>query len=69
MKIRDIQQQLAARGYTPGAIDGIWAKQTIAAIRAFLIRHGLTPDGIGGPVPGRGWVDYSATAGGYREPE
>jgi len=50
MKIRDIQQQLAARGYTPGAIDGIWGRQTIAAIRAFQIRHGLTPDGIGGPI-------------------
>lgn len=23
MKIRDIQQQLAARGYTPGPIDGV----------------------------------------------
>lgn len=50
MKIRDIQQQLAARGYTPGPIDGIWGRQTMAAVRAFQARHGLEPDGIVGPL-------------------
>lgn len=50
MKIKDIQQQLAARGYTPGPIDGIWGRQTIAAVRRFQTRHGLEPDGVVGPL-------------------
>jgi uncharacterized protein (TIGR02594 family) len=50
MKIKDIQQQLATRGYTPGPIDGVWGRQTIAAVRRFQTRHGLEPDGIAGPL-------------------
>jgi len=50
MKIKDIQQQLAARGYTPGPIDGVWGRQTVAAVRAFQGQHGLTADGLVGPL-------------------
>ena len=50
MKIRDIQQQLAARGYTAGPIDGIWGRQTVAAVRAFQAKNGLTADGVVGPL-------------------
>lgn len=50
MKIRDIQLQLAARGYTPGPIDGIWGRKTQAAVRRFQERHGLEPDGVVGPL-------------------
>lgn len=50
MKIRDIQQQLAARGYTPGPIDGIWGRKTAAAVRQFQLKHGLEPDGVVGPL-------------------
>ena len=50
MKIKDIQQQLAARGYTPGPIDGIWGRQTAAAVRQFQAKHGLEADGIVGPL-------------------
>lgn len=50
MRIKDIQQQLAARGYTPGPIDGIWGRQTQAAVREFQKQHGLTVDGIVGPI-------------------
>lgn len=50
MRIRDIQLQLAARGYTPGAIDGIWGRRTQAAVRQFQSRNGLEPDGIVGPL-------------------
>jgi len=49
MKVRDIQQRLAALGYTPGPIDGIWGRQTQAAVRRFQEQHGLTVDGIVGP--------------------
>lgn len=50
MKIRDIQLQLASRGYTPGPIDGVWGKATIAAVRHFQKNNGLEPDGIVGPL-------------------
>lgn len=50
MKIRDIQQQLSARGYTAGPIDGIWGRQTVAAVRAFQAKNGLTADGVVGPL-------------------
>jgi len=50
MTIRDIQSALAGLGYTPGPIDGIWGRQTVAALRAFQKRRGLEPDGIAGPI-------------------
>jgi len=50
MKIKDIQQQLAARGYTPGPIDGVWGRATVAAVRRFQLKHGLEPDGVVGPL-------------------
>ncbi len=50
MKIKDIQLQLAARGYTPGPIDGIWGRRTIAAVRQFQTNNDLEPDGIVGPL-------------------
>ena len=68
MKIRDIQQQLAARGYTPGAIDGIWGRHTIAAVRAFQTTHGLTPDGIVGPVTLAALFQGAAGAGAAAQP-
>lgn len=49
MKIKDIQQQLAARGFPPGPIDGVWGRQTVAAVRAFQQAKGLEVDGIVGP--------------------
>jgi len=50
MRMKDIQQQLAARGYLPGAIDGVWGRQTQAAVRRFQAQNGLEPDGIVGPL-------------------
>jgi uncharacterized protein (TIGR02594 family) len=48
--IREIQQRLAALGYKPGALDGVWGRQTQAAIRTFQRDQGLEPDGIIGPL-------------------
>lgn len=45
----DIQRRLAALGYSPGPSDGIPGRRTIAAVKSFQARHGLTIDGIVGP--------------------
>jgi uncharacterized protein (TIGR02594 family) len=49
MTIREIQTALAKAGYLPGPIDGIWGRQTAAAVRAFQKDKGLAVDGIAGP--------------------
>ncbi|HWJ73408.1 MAG TPA: TIGR02594 family protein [Kaistia sp.] len=50
MKIIDIQVALAGLGFKPGPLDGIWGRQTVAAVRAFQAKNGLDPDGVIGPV-------------------
>lgn len=45
-----VQQALAAKGFDPGVIDGIWGKRTEAAVRAFQTARGLQADGILGPL-------------------
>lgn len=49
MNMRDIQAALKSAGFDPGPIDGVPGRQTIAAIKAFQTKHGLTADGIVGP--------------------
>lgn len=44
-----VQQQLASRGFNPGAIDGVMGQRTDSAIRAFQKANGLKVDGIVGP--------------------
>lgn len=50
MKIKDIQTALAAQGYRPGPLDGVWGRQSAAAVRAFQAANGLEVDGIAGPI-------------------
>lgn len=50
MKVIQIQQALATLGFKPGPLDGIWGRQTIAAVRAFQTSKGLDADGIVGPL-------------------
>lgn len=50
MKLIEVQQKLAQLGFKPGPLDGIWGRQTAAAVRAFQESRGLEPDGILGPL-------------------
>ncbi|WP_426051834.1 peptidoglycan-binding domain-containing protein [Brevundimonas sp. SL161] len=50
MKILEVQTALANLGYRPGPLDGVWGRQTAAAVKEFQTRHGLTPDGVLGPI-------------------
>ncbi|MCP3711418.1 peptidoglycan-binding protein [Paraburkholderia sp. CNPSo 3274] len=47
--VKTLQQALATRGFSPGAIDGMFGQGTVAAVMAFQKSEGLLPDGIAGP--------------------
>ena len=47
--VKQIQQALKNKGFDPGDIDGIWGRNTIAAVMQFQQRQGLEVDGIVGP--------------------
>jgi uncharacterized protein (TIGR02594 family) len=53
MNIADIQTRLQELGFNPGEIDGVWGRQTIAAVKLFQTTRGLRPDGIVGPLTAR----------------
>jgi cell wall-associated NlpC family hydrolase len=44
-----VQAALAAKGYSPGAVDGVYGPNTEAAVKAFQSKNGLEVDGIVGP--------------------
>ena len=46
--VKTMQLALVSYGYNPGACDGIFGKQTEAAVRAFQRAQGLSVDGICG---------------------
>jgi peptidoglycan hydrolase-like protein with peptidoglycan-binding domain len=46
--VKDLQIKLQRLGYNVGSIDGIYGKQTAAAVKSFQKARGLTPDGIAG---------------------
>ena len=47
--VRDLQQKLSALGY-PLAVDGVFGRDTEAAVLAFQRDHGLGADGVVGPM-------------------
>jgi peptidoglycan hydrolase-like protein with peptidoglycan-binding domain len=57
ISVRDIQFQLLARGYDPGAATGAMSDATVRAIVAFQRDYGLAPDGIAGPVL-QNWLHF-----------
>lgn len=47
-EVIQIQTKLKRWGYYNGSIDGIYGSQTLAAVKAFQRKNGLTVDGIAG---------------------
>lgn len=46
--VKTIQKKLKRWGYYKGAVDGIYGSQTVAAVKYFQRKNGLTADGIVG---------------------
>ena len=66
--IRDVQRQLAGRGYRPGPADGRLTAETIAAIRTFEADQGLVPKGRISAVLLERLESGMAGGGRHREP-
>lgn len=47
-EVRQIQTKLKNWGYYKGSVDGIYGSQTVAAVKSFQKKNGLTVDGIAG---------------------
>ena len=47
-EVKQIQTKLKAWGYYTGSVDGIYGSQTVAAVKKFQQKNGLTVDGIAG---------------------
>lgn len=48
--VRDVQDLLTRRGYSPGPVDGIFGQMTKTAVQRFQSDRGFTIDGIVGPM-------------------
>ena len=57
--IAEIQKRLAKLGYPVGAADGNMGIKTLAGIRAFQGDHGLTVDGVAGPMTWKKLLEVS----------
>lgn len=47
-EVTEIQKKLKRWGYYNGNVDGIYGSQTVAAVKSFQKKNGLTVDGIAG---------------------
>lgn len=47
--VTELQQALSSAGYNPGTPDGTFGRRTEAAVIAFQLANGLSPDGVVGP--------------------
>ena len=47
-EVKELQRRLKEWGYYNGAVDGIYGKGTVEAVKAFQKKNGLTADGVAG---------------------
>lgn len=47
-EVKEVQRRLKQWGYYNGAVDGIYGKATVEAVKKFQRKNGLTADGIAG---------------------
>ena len=47
-EVKELQRRLKEWGYYNGAVDGVYGKGTVEAVKKFQSKNGLTPDGIAG---------------------
>ena len=47
-EVKEVQRRLKEWGYYTGSVDGIYGQGTLAAVKAFQKKNGLTADGIVG---------------------
>ena len=60
--VRDLQSRLAAAGFNPGVIDGIFGRRTQSALVAFQQAAGLDPSGIHDTVSADRLSTYTPSA-------
>lgn len=58
LRVRLLQEALAAAGTSPGPIDGLHGPETAAALQRFQLRAGVDPDGAAGELT---WAALRAT--------
>lgn len=65
-EVTQIQTKLKRWGYYTGSIDGIYGSKTVAAVKWFQSKNGLTADGIAGPatLAAMGITSSSSSGGG-----
>ena len=63
-EVTQIQTKLKRWGYYKGAVDGVYGSKTLAAVKWFQSKNGLTADGIAGTKTLRAMGIYSNTGTG-----
>lgn len=62
-EVTQIQTKLKRWGYYQGNVDGIYGSQTLAAVKYFQRKNGLSVDGIAGPATLKAMGIYSSSSG------
>ena len=70
-EVRQIQTKLKNWGYYSGTVDGVYGKETQAAVKWFQEKNGLNPDGIAGvqTLRAMGISSSSGNSGSYTQSE
>lgn len=63
-EVTQIQTKLKRWGYYQGNVDGIYGSQTLAAVKYFQRKNGLSVDGIAGPATLKAMGINSSSSGG-----